>query len=88
MKGKWIIILGALLFVGYVVYGTVARAEVSCEVCLQFEGRTVCRLGAGPTEQEARVAAQESACGGNAQGMSESIACRNQTPVRVTCGAP
>ena len=82
---RWVVILGVLLFVGYVVYGTVSRTGVSCEVCLEFDGEMVCRKGAGPTEAEAMQAAQESSCGGNAQGMSESIACRNRAPDRAQC---
>lgn len=82
---RWLVILGVVLFVGYVFYGSVTRAQVSCEACLRFDGELVCRRGAGPTEAEARMAAQESACGGNAHGMSEIIACRNQEPERVQC---
>jgi hypothetical protein len=84
-SGKWIVILGVLLFIGYVVYGTISRAEVSCEACLRFEGELVCRQGAGATAAEARAAAQESACGGNARGMSEVTECRNRPPERVQC---
>ncbi len=84
-RARWAIILGVLLFVGFVMYSTVSRAEVSCEVCLEFDGELVCRKGGGATETEALQAAQESACGGNAQGMSENIACRNQTPRRAQC---
>jgi hypothetical protein len=84
---KWIVILGLLLFASYVVYGTVTRGQVSCEVCLDFNGEIVCRLGAGPTQEEALRAAQESACGGNVSGMSELIACRNATPVRAQCSS-
>lgn len=83
--GKWILIAAALLFVGYVVFGTVARPAVTCEVCLRFEGEMVCRKGGGATEAEAMRAAQESSCGGNARGMSESIACRNRPPERAVC---
>ena len=85
---KWLLILGVLLFVGYVIYGTASRAQVACEVCLEFDGQMVCRRGAGTTTAEAQTAAQESACGGNARGMSESIACRNRTPDRLTCPLP
>ncbi len=84
---KLALILGVLLFVGYVFYGTMSRTQVSCEVCLEFDGETFCRRGAGATREEAMLAAQESACGGNAQGMSESIACRNRTPDRAQCTA-
>lgn len=82
---KWVVILGVLLFIGYVVYGSVSRAQSRCEVCLEFNGEQVCRRGAGPTREEAQQAAQESACGGNARGMSEVIACRNAVPVSVQC---
>lgn len=82
---KTLIIVGFLLFIGYVVYGSMARVTAQCEVCLEFEGELVCRSGAGATEEEARIAAQESACGGNARGMSEAIACRNRVPERLHC---
>jgi hypothetical protein len=82
---KWIVIVGMLVFLGVVVYGTIAPVQSQCEVCLEFDGRIVCRLGAGATEEEAAQAAQESACGGNARGMSELIACRAATPVRQEC---
>jgi hypothetical protein len=82
---KWLIILGVLLFMGYVVYGTMTRARAQCEVCLEFGNDLVCRRGAGPTVEEARQAAQESACGGNARGMTELIRCRNQTPASEQC---
>ena len=85
---KLLIVLGVLLFVGYVIYGTTSRAQVACEVCLEFNGEMVCRRGAGTNTAEAQQAAQESACGGNARGMSESIACRNRAPDRLTCPLP
>lgn len=80
-----LICLGFLAFMGGVVLSTMQAAEVECEVCLEFSGQEVCRMGRGPTEAEARVAAHESTCGGNVSGMAELIACRNQPPVRSTC---
>jgi hypothetical protein len=85
---KWGIAIALMLFVGYVVAGSVLRAQYSCEVCLEFDGREVCRAGAGASEAEALQAAQESACGGNAQGMTELIRCRNAEPLRSQCTAP
>lgn len=82
---KFFIGLGVLLFAAYVVYSTVSRTTVSCEVCLEFGGEQVCRKGAGQTKAEAMRAAQESTCGGNARGMSEMIACLNRPPERVQC---
>lgn len=82
---KWIVLIGVLVFFGVVIYSTIAPVQAQCEVCLEFDGEIVCRRGAGATEEEARRAAQESACGGNAVGMSESIACRAAVPVSVQC---
>ncbi len=82
---RWLLILGVLAFFGYVVYGSMARVQAQCSLCVEFNGRNVCRSGAGADEAEARRAAQESACGGNARGMSESIACANTPPTQVQC---
>ncbi|MBB4635205.1 hypothetical protein [Longimicrobium terrae] len=84
-RAKWLVTLGMMVFVGFMVYSSIPRSPNSCQVCLQFGDRKVCRRGAGETEADARRAAQESACGGNAHGMTEQIACRNATPVSVNC---
>jgi hypothetical protein len=82
---KWAVTLGVILFIAFLAYRTVAPVQSQCEVCLQFDDELVCRRGAGASQEEARRAAQESACGGNASGMSAMIACRNAVPARVTC---
>jgi hypothetical protein len=85
---KWGMALAMLVFVAGFVYLSIPRSPYRCEVCLEFRGERVCRKGAGETEAEARRAAQESTCGGNASGMSELSACRNAQPVAVTCTGP
>ena len=82
---KWIVILGLIIFGAGIVYLSVSPVQSQCEVCLEFDGELVCRRGAGATEEAARRAAQESACGGNVNGMSEAIACQNARPVSVQC---
>jgi hypothetical protein len=82
---KIVVLLGLLAFVAGVIYMTAKPAQSQCEVCMEFDGEMVCRKGAGATEEEARRAAQESACGGNAIGMSELIICRGREPDRVQC---
>lgn len=82
---KWIVILGFVIFAAVIVYSSVTPVQTQCEVCLEFDGELVCRRGAGDTEEAARTAAQQSACGGNVSGMSESIACQNAVPARVQC---
>lgn len=87
MKARTIAIIVFTLaaFMGIVVWSTLQAAEVECEVCLTFNGEEVCRLGRGPTQDEAMQAAQESACGGNAPGMAELIRCRGRAPERAQC---
>lgn len=81
------IVFAFALFMGVVVWSTVQGAGIECEVCLEFDGREVCRLGQGPTREEALRAAQESACGGNVSGMADLIACRARQPTRTRCGS-
>lgn len=80
-----LLLLASAAFVGLVVWSTLQAADVECEVCLEFQGEEVCRLGRGADEAEALRAAQESACGGNVSGMAELIACRGAPPVRSSC---
>lgn len=82
-----LILVAVLAFIGTVVWTTVGRAEVQCEVCLEFDGVETCRLGRGTTEADALAAAKQSACGGNTSGMAEAIACQNRQPDRATCPA-
>jgi hypothetical protein len=88
LPGILLFVLALVVGIGYVMYDTVASAQTSCEVCLDIRGEIVCRSGVGATQEEARRAAQESTCGGNTRGMSESIMCLNATPVAVQCTAP
>ncbi|MEX1258115.1 MAG: hypothetical protein WEG36_10910 [Gemmatimonadota bacterium] len=83
-----LILAAAAAFMGVVVWSTLQAVEVECEVCLEFEGREVCRQGRGATQEEALAAAQQSTCGGNTSGMAESIACLSRSPNRSSCPAP
>ena len=87
-KSRWGTVLAMLGFMGLVVYASIPKTAHSCEVCLEFNAERVCRTGVGNSHDEARKAAQESTCGGNVRGMSESIACANAEPVKLTCTAP
>lgn len=74
-----------LAIMGYVVYGSMARVERRCEVCIEFGGGRRCAKGAGATEKEAKDGAQTAACGVLANGMDETIRCQNTRPVSATC---
>lgn len=76
-----------LLLMGYIVYGSMARVEAQCEVCIEFNGGRRCVKGAGATPDEAKQGAQTAACGVLANGMDETIRCQNTRPVQATCSS-
>lgn len=83
---KMLIPVGFILLLGFIVYSTTGLATVSCEVCMEFEGRTMCRSAAGTTRDEAIQTATNSACADIASGREDSIACTGRTPMKsVSC---
>ncbi len=80
-----VLLIISFAFIGYVIYGSMARVESECEVCVEFGARLDCRTAAGATESEARQTAQMTACGLLARGMDQSIACQRTVPRSVRC---
>jgi hypothetical protein len=75
-----------LLVLGVVVlYRSMTIAQTECEVCITFQGQTVCRTAASGTRKASLESAVTSACGTLASGMTDSIRCQNATPDSVTC---
>jgi hypothetical protein len=83
-----LVVLGVVLVVGYLVWGSTHLVKAECEVCVEFNGQQQCRRGSGTNDAEARQAAQKAACAVMAFGMNESIACGNARPTVVRCPAP
>lgn len=67
------------------VMSALRQAQVSCEACVTFHGRTQCRTAAGPDRDQATQTAVDNACGLLTSGMANSISCANTPPDRVTC---
>jgi hypothetical protein len=59
-----VILVAALLFAGlFALFRAVIRSfEVTCEVCVTFDGRTVCREAVGADREEATRIAHRRAC--------------------------
>ena len=79
---KWIAI-GLVLFLAVVVFLTLSLYRYEVEVCVEFNGRTMCRPGAGATREEALRTVMRNACAFLASGMTQSMACERAEPVRV-----
>jgi hypothetical protein len=73
---------------GILIYLTISPNEVTCEVCMEFRGKTECRKATGKNRLEAETTAASTACGLISGGVTDGITCRNSTPQRVSCMAP
>ena len=47
---KWLVVLGVVGLVAFIVVGSMTRVHRSCHICLTFDGRTHCDCGAGATD--------------------------------------
>ena len=78
-------IVFVLLLVGLIAYSMKGLGKQTCEVCIEFNGRTQCRTAKGATREEAIRTATDNACAFLAQGMTESMSCGRTPPSRVKC---
>lgn len=78
----WII---AAAFVALLLFSTIRSQQVTCEVCVTFNGGTRCAKASGQDRRAASDAAQTTACGPLANGMDQTIACSRTVPTSVTC---
>jgi hypothetical protein len=76
-------IVFAVIVLFFIVYSSLNQSGHKVEVCIAFNGRSVCRTAAGETEEFARRAAITNACGELASGVTESIGCENTQPTSV-----
>jgi hypothetical protein len=86
-KRKWPVIMGVafmLIVVGMIVYSSGGHNKFRCEVCVTFEGRTVCRNGAADTRSGAERIASDTACTDLSSGMTSLMQCQNNAPRKVT----
>jgi hypothetical protein len=77
--------VGLVLLVGYMMYLSMSPGQISCEVCIEFNGRTECRKAIGKDQEEAQRSATSTACGLISGGVTDGIACQNTTPKKLSC---
>ncbi len=77
-------ILIVAVILGVLIYSSLNLAKFRVEVCMTFHGQTNCRTAAGSTEEFARRSATTNACAAIASGVTDSIACENTLPTKVT----
>ena len=77
-------IVFVLVVLAVIVYSTMNLSAHRVEVCVQFKGQTNCRTASGSTEAFALRTATQNACAEIASGVTDSIACEQSTPTKVT----
>ena len=75
----------ALVTVGLIAVGVRQSMSATCEVCITYNGRTVCRTAVGANEAEAATTATQNACGLMTAGMTQIVQCQNKQPDSVVC---
>ncbi len=72
-------------FLAYLVYSTFSLASVTCEVCVEFNGRVDCRIASGTTADEATDTALNNACALLTNGRDELISCTQMQAQSTMC---
>jgi hypothetical protein len=83
-KAALIGIIFVIVVIAAIYYSTANLAAHRVEVCMEFKGVTSCGTAAGATEQNALRAATTVACATISSGVTDSIACDQATPKKVT----
>ena len=74
-----------LLLLGTIVYFSLSFQGHTCEVCMDFQGRTQCRTAEGADQRTAMQTAIDNACAYLIHSKTEGFLCNQTPPARVTC---
>jgi hypothetical protein len=83
VRMRLIIIAGALLLVGVLLYSTFQQAHNEYEVCVTFKGAIHCATASSATSTEAIRSAQGIDCEMLTTGRDENMVCLDTTPSSV-----
>jgi hypothetical protein len=83
-KAALIGIIFLIIVAAAIYYSTASLAAHRVEVCMEFKGATSCRIASGATEQFALRTATTNACATIASGVTDSMACDQTPPKKVT----
>ena len=77
-----VVVVVVALMVWYALSGT---SDVTCNVCMSWDGVQRCQEGSGTTQQEAIDRARTAICSVLTGNRADNINCGNQEPVSVEC---
>lgn len=71
------------VILGIMVYSMMDLASNRVEVCINFNGRTNCKIARGATQEDAVRTATSNACGEIAGGVTDTMACLRSEPTKI-----
>jgi hypothetical protein len=77
--------LALLSVMAFVVYQSLLAGSATCEVCVEYRGRSQCRAVSAATDDEATTSAIVNACAYISGGVTDSMACQRTIPTSITC---
>lgn len=86
-KTKWPVVAGIAFIVAFIaamVYSSAGNNQFHAEVCVTFQGRTVCEKAAAVTTEDAERTATSTACAQLTSGMTSTLQCEQAAPRKVT----
>jgi len=72
-----------IAFVALMAYSTIHGPQYKVQVCMTFNGRTVCKTVNAKSEEFALRGARENACADISSGVDDTIRCQNMEPTSV-----
>jgi hypothetical protein len=84
-RGTIITLVAIVLFAALLLFNTLSAQKVECNVCVEFNGKRNCATASHENQEQARTAAQSTACGPITSGMDQTIACGRIQPASVRC---
>jgi hypothetical protein len=83
-KPVWIAIAFVVVFLGVILYSSMNLSQNRVEVCMTFNGRSLCRVARATTRDFALRTAITNVCGEIASGVTETMSCNQATPTKIT----
>ncbi len=74
-----VVILGAILFL------SMGFTQYTCEVCIDFKGRSQCRTAAGADQETAMNTARDNACAYLVASKTDGFLCGQTRPAKIDC---
>jgi hypothetical protein len=82
-RAALIVVAGALALIGVLIYTSLGLKRYTVEVCMEYAGMRSCRTASAETKELALRAAISNACSLISSGVTGTMACEREQPVKV-----